>query len=66
MKNCVRIWVCSCVELKHYLALLNSYGIKQGFFPVQISPEVLKIRFAGAAEAVLGRLLDKAASQSCL
>lgn len=35
-------------------------------FSVWVYPEVLKIRFAGAAEAVLGHLLDEAASWTCL
>lgn len=54
------------MELKHFLALLNSCGIKQVFFSVQIYTEVLEIRFAGAAEAVLGLLLAKAAAWTCL
>lgn len=68
MKNFARIWVCSCVELKQFFAFLNSCGIKQGvfFFPVQVYPEAFRIRFAGAAEAVLGHLLDKAAAWTCL
>lgn len=55
------------MELNQFFAFLNSYGIKQDFFfSVQVYPEVLKIRFAGAAETVLGHLLDKAASWTCL
>lgn len=41
------------MELKRFFAILSSYGAQEGDF-IQVYPETLKRRFAGAADAALG------------